>query len=612
MATNLTPWNGLDVEKLKVWVHHILPLVYDDSLSYYEVLAKVGAKMNEVIEGLNANNEQVEKVTGFTIEQVQNLTLAFNNFQQSMLTRQENFETKVLDSQQSFETQLKGDIANWEATTEEKFRQQYEEDSTALNNAYAKFLSDYRKQFGVVQETGSSAENVPSQLAWSNLSYITREYHEGYGGKLYDLLYPGTYGINWGAIPEEMDLPEELKTLPNLSVLLRVEYGYNPSIFRQQTLYCVTDGSTVSSVYVRLCQLGSLPHPWIKLWDVKNQLNVVQTTGPSQSAVPSQLAWSNLSYITREYHENYEGNLYDLLYPGTYGINWGAIPEKMDLPKELKTLPNLSVLLRVEYGYNPSIFRQQTLYCVTDGSTVSSVYVRLCQLGSLPHSWIKLWDVKDTKTQYYNRYIAIGDSITVGASGDVGETSPYNYPDMVAKKYGLILDKSAVSGMGWLVSVADKNGYQTIIDTDFKNYDLCTVAYGTNDYCLADTNLGDVNDDTTDTICGTINLSIQHILESNPLCTVIVITPTPNYYFNEYSDKHANTAGYTLQDMRQKMVEICKKYQIACVDQTTVSPFNEQTINTLLGDKLHPTREAYKKYSSFLCGKIGEYYRPLV
>ena len=487
MATNLTPWNGLDVEKLKVWVHHILPLVYDDSLSYYEVLAKVGAKMNEVIEGLNANNEQVEKVTGFTIEQTQNLTLAFNNFQQSMITRQENFENKVLDSQQTFETQLKGDIANWEATTEEKFRQQYEEDSTALNNAYAKFLSDYQKQFGVVQETGNSTENVPSQLAWSNLSYITREYNE-----------------------------------------------------------------------------------------------------------------------------NYQGNLYDLLYPGTYGINWGAIPEKMDLPEELKTLPNLSVLLRVEYGYNPNLFRQQTLYCVTDGSTVSSVYVRLCQLGSPPHPWIKLWDVKDTKTQYYNRYIAIGDSITVGASGDVGETSPYNYPDMVAKKYGLVLNKSAVNGMGWLVTVDGKNGYQTIVDTDFKDYDLCTIAYGTNDYCLTDTNLGEVNDSSNNTICGAINLSIQHILESNPLCTVIVITPTPNYYFNEYSDKHANTAGYTLQDMRQKMVEICKKYQIACVDQTTVSPFNEQTINTLLGDKLHPTREAYKKYSSFLCGKIGEYYRPLV
>ena len=152
MATNLTPWNGLDVEKLKVWVHHILPLVYDDSLSYYEVLAKVGAKMNEVIEGLNANNEQVEKVTGFTIEQVKNLTLAFNNFQQSMLTRQENFENTLHQDVNTWETQIEGDIASWKAETEEAFENQYQD-----------FLTKYQKQFGVSQDFGNSTEDTLSQ-----------------------------------------------------------------------------------------------------------------------------------------------------------------------------------------------------------------------------------------------------------------------------------------------------------------------------------------------------------------------------------------------------------------------------------------------------------------
>ena len=39
-----------DIEKLRGWCHKILPLVYDDSLSYYEVLCKVRAKINEVID----------------------------------------------------------------------------------------------------------------------------------------------------------------------------------------------------------------------------------------------------------------------------------------------------------------------------------------------------------------------------------------------------------------------------------------------------------------------------------------------------------------------------------------------------------------------------------
>lgn len=41
------------IDKLKYWCNKILPLVYDDSLSYYEVLCKTSAKLNEVIELTN-------------------------------------------------------------------------------------------------------------------------------------------------------------------------------------------------------------------------------------------------------------------------------------------------------------------------------------------------------------------------------------------------------------------------------------------------------------------------------------------------------------------------------------------------------------------------------
>lgn len=41
------------IDKLKYWCNQILPLVYDDSLSYYEVLCKTSAKLNEVIESTN-------------------------------------------------------------------------------------------------------------------------------------------------------------------------------------------------------------------------------------------------------------------------------------------------------------------------------------------------------------------------------------------------------------------------------------------------------------------------------------------------------------------------------------------------------------------------------
>lgn len=53
--------NPGSVNKFKFWCQKVLPLVYDDSLSYYEVLCKVAAKLNEVI---GSNEITAENVAG--------------------------------------------------------------------------------------------------------------------------------------------------------------------------------------------------------------------------------------------------------------------------------------------------------------------------------------------------------------------------------------------------------------------------------------------------------------------------------------------------------------------------------------------------------------------
>ena len=57
-----------EITKLKAWCRRVLPAVYDDSLSYYEQLARLVAKINEVIESDNELRHIVENIDG-TIEQ---------------------------------------------------------------------------------------------------------------------------------------------------------------------------------------------------------------------------------------------------------------------------------------------------------------------------------------------------------------------------------------------------------------------------------------------------------------------------------------------------------------------------------------------------------------
>ena len=51
-----------NVTEMKYWCYKVLPLVYDDSLSYYEVLCKATEKLNEVIENNNNIPEYIKEI----------------------------------------------------------------------------------------------------------------------------------------------------------------------------------------------------------------------------------------------------------------------------------------------------------------------------------------------------------------------------------------------------------------------------------------------------------------------------------------------------------------------------------------------------------------------
>ena len=52
----------MSVEKLRYWCHKVLPLVYDESLSYYEVLCKLTKTLNEVIDEVDQLENHLEEV----------------------------------------------------------------------------------------------------------------------------------------------------------------------------------------------------------------------------------------------------------------------------------------------------------------------------------------------------------------------------------------------------------------------------------------------------------------------------------------------------------------------------------------------------------------------
>lgn len=66
MAVDFTPTlvGYTEQKELKFWCQQALPLVYDDSLSYYELLNKVVAYINNLIDEVNRLTEEVEALQG--------------------------------------------------------------------------------------------------------------------------------------------------------------------------------------------------------------------------------------------------------------------------------------------------------------------------------------------------------------------------------------------------------------------------------------------------------------------------------------------------------------------------------------------------------------------
>ena len=63
--------NNCDKDFFRFWCYKVLPLVYDDSLSYYEILCKVVDYINNLIETDKVQNADIEKLKQ-DVKEVQN------------------------------------------------------------------------------------------------------------------------------------------------------------------------------------------------------------------------------------------------------------------------------------------------------------------------------------------------------------------------------------------------------------------------------------------------------------------------------------------------------------------------------------------------------------
>lgn len=97
------------LKSFRFWCHKVIPLVYDDSLSYYEFLCKVMQKLNEVIDLLNAHSQEIERFEQDITGQFNQLRAEFEAFRTEIREKIDAFEALFVEDFSTTKSYLEGD-----------------------------------------------------------------------------------------------------------------------------------------------------------------------------------------------------------------------------------------------------------------------------------------------------------------------------------------------------------------------------------------------------------------------------------------------------------------------------------------------------------------------
>jgi lysophospholipase L1-like esterase len=212
-------------------------------------------------------------------------------------------------------------------------------------------------------------------------------------------------------------------------------------------------------------------------------------------------------------------------------------------------------------------------------------------------------------------WFVIGDSISYGSyssSGGLIRDPSVAWPMITASLLGYKLTNYAVPGMGFLqVAGMPPGSDDDLIDVLNESYtgaELVTVMLGTNDYGH-DKTLGTIADaSSVASIYGRIKKIVETMQTKCPAARLIFLTPIPRATAGsaatQYCKNAANGAGYTLNDVKNAIIESCQYYGIEYINLQDTAPLNYANKGTFLLDNLHPSIDGHKRLGEWMASRL--------
>lgn len=167
--------NVVKLQRLFFRCHKILPLVYDESLSYYEVLCKVAASLNETIDVVNQLNDNVTNLNDrCTVleDEVEQIAAEINRFEADMNAKFDELEERLINEVNQKVDDKLDEIDERVSTLEAEvaaFKDELESSLAQFEININKLIAD---QFKLIDEKFSSLESNLKAYIYSELQKI--------------------------------------------------------------------------------------------------------------------------------------------------------------------------------------------------------------------------------------------------------------------------------------------------------------------------------------------------------------------------------------------------------------------------------------------------------
>lgn len=198
------------------------------------------------------------------------------------------------------------------------------------------------------------------------------------------------------------------------------------------------------------------------------------------------------------------------------------------------------------------------------------------------------------------KWVVIGDSLT-----DLNGRAYKHYFDYISWKTGIEIVYMGVSGTGYAKGISNNNAFYQRIENIDTSADVITIFGSFNDLASG-LSIGNITDNTNETIAGCVNLCINEIYSKIPLANLGIVTPCPWEQYTPMDSDDSASVKYV-----DVLIDISKKRGIPCLDlfrESGIRPW-ESTVRSAIykndnGSGTHPDSDGqrilYPKFESLL------------